>query len=101
MGRSPVYMSTEDIQELKHQGLTHVRIIQFDKNVKKENSNVIILTFGTFFLPQMIKGAYMWLAISGFYPNRLRYYKCQRYPHHKEKIMWQRDGMPGMQRKGT
>ena len=79
-------MSEEDIlRELEDQGVTHVKRIKFDKDGRKENSNILILTFGTHTLPKSITAGYLRLAVSQFYSNPLRCYKCQRFGHHKEK----------------
>ena len=57
MVRSPDLkeMSEEDmLQELEDEGVTHVKTIKFDKNGKKENSKIIILTFGTHAFPKTL-----------------------------------------------
>ena len=43
------------------------------------------MTFGAHKLPEFITAGYLRLAVSQFFPNPLRCYKCQRFGHHKDK----------------
>lgn len=76
---------TEDdlLTELQEQGVIEVKRIKFKKNGILQNSNTLILTFGTHTLPETIKAGYLRLQVSQYIPNPLRCYKCQRYGHHK------------------
>ncbi|GBN76197.1 hypothetical protein AVEN_111971-1, partial [Araneus ventricosus] len=75
---------TEEITEdLKCQGVTHVRRIKIRREGKLLDTKHLVLTFHSPKLPQSIKAGYMNLAVKPYIPNPLRCFKCQRIGHSK------------------
>ncbi|GBM76577.1 hypothetical protein AVEN_254404-2 [Araneus ventricosus] len=75
-------VSIEDItNELKGEGVTHVRRIFIPRDGQLLPTKHLILTFQTPVLPDSLKAGYMKLAVRPFIPNPLRCFKCQRFGH--------------------
>ncbi|GBN90266.1 hypothetical protein AVEN_140790-1 [Araneus ventricosus] len=73
-------VSVEDISnELKGEGVTHVRRIFIRRDGQLLPTKHLILTFQTLILPDSVKAGYMKLAVRPFIPNPLRCFKCQRF----------------------
>ncbi|GBM61180.1 hypothetical protein AVEN_178229-1 [Araneus ventricosus] len=79
-----LHTPTEEIAEdLKCQGVTHVRRIKIRREGKLLDTKHLVLTFHSPKLPQSIKAGYMNLAVKPYIPNPLRCFKCQRFGHSK------------------
>ncbi|GBN22876.1 hypothetical protein AVEN_178123-1 [Araneus ventricosus] len=70
-------------EELKSQGVTHVRRITIRRDGQLLNTKHLILTFDSNKLPEHIKAGYMRLSVRTYIPNPLRCFKCQRFGHSK------------------
>ncbi|GBL79781.1 hypothetical protein AVEN_21092-1 [Araneus ventricosus] len=70
-------------EELKSQGVIHVRRITIRRNGQLLNTKHLILTFDSNKLPEHIKAGYMRLSVRTYIPNPLRCFKCQRFGHSK------------------
>ncbi|GBM36894.1 hypothetical protein AVEN_154716-1, partial [Araneus ventricosus] len=70
-------------EELKSQGVIHVRRITIRRDGQLLNTNHLILTFDSNKLPEHIKAGYMRLSVRTYIPNPLRCFKCQRFGHSK------------------
>ena len=78
--------SFEEIRlRLKPQGVTDVRRISIRKETKTIDTNTYILTFNKPTTPTSIRIGYINTKIETYIPNPLRYQKCQKYGHPKEK----------------
>jgi hypothetical protein len=73
------------LSEFKTQGVTGVKRISIQKDGKREETNTLILSFGTPTLPSHISAGYLKLPVSLFIPNPLRCFKCQKFGHHKDQ----------------
>ncbi|GBN27822.1 hypothetical protein AVEN_28122-1 [Araneus ventricosus] len=71
------------IEELKSQGVIHVRRITIRRDGQLLNTKHLILTFDSNKLPENIKAGYMRLSVRTYIPNPLRCFKCQRFGHSK------------------
>ncbi|GBM88722.1 hypothetical protein AVEN_196775-1 [Araneus ventricosus] len=75
---------TEEIlNELRGQGVSHVRRISIRRDGQLLNTKHLILTFNSAKLPENIKAGYMRLSVRTYIPNPLRCFKCQRFGHSK------------------
>ncbi|GBL95335.1 hypothetical protein AVEN_154753-1 [Araneus ventricosus] len=70
-------------EELKSQGVMHVRRITIRREGQLLNTKHLILTFDSNKLPEYIKAGYMRLSVRTYIPNPLRCFKCQRFGHSK------------------
>ncbi|GBL98525.1 hypothetical protein AVEN_89770-1 [Araneus ventricosus] len=70
-------------EELKSQGVIHVRRITIWRDGQLLNTKHLILTFDSNKLPEHIKAGYMRLSVRTYIPNPLRCFKCQRFGHSK------------------
>ncbi|GBN04960.1 hypothetical protein AVEN_183224-1 [Araneus ventricosus] len=70
-------------EELKSQGVIHVRRITIRRDGQLLNTKHPILTFDSNKLPEHIKAGYMRLSVRTYIPNPLRCFKCQRFGHSK------------------
>ncbi|GBL73034.1 putative RNA-directed DNA polymerase from transposon X-element [Araneus ventricosus] len=70
-------------EELKSQGVVHVRRITIRRDGQLLNTKHLILTFDSNKLPEHIKAGYMRLSVRTYMPNPLRCFKCQRFGHSK------------------
>ncbi|GBO39398.1 hypothetical protein AVEN_79287-1 [Araneus ventricosus] len=69
--------------ELKSQGVTHVRRITIRRDGRLLDTKHHVLTFNSPKLPDSIKAGYIKLAVRPYIPNPLRCFKCQRFGHSK------------------
>ncbi|GBO28160.1 hypothetical protein AVEN_66675-1 [Araneus ventricosus] len=70
-------------EDLKSQGVIHVRRITIRRDGQLLNTKHLILTFDYNKLPENIKAGYMRLSVRTYIPNPLRCFKCQRFGHSK------------------
>ncbi|GBN88413.1 hypothetical protein AVEN_170571-1 [Araneus ventricosus] len=70
-------------EELKSQGVIHVRRITIRRDGQLLITKHLILTFDSYKLPENIKAGYMSLSVKTYIPNPLRCFKCQRFGHSK------------------
>ncbi|GBN32964.1 hypothetical protein AVEN_123569-1 [Araneus ventricosus] len=70
-------------EELKSQGVIHVRLITIRRDGQLLNTKHLILTFDSKKLPEHIKAGYMRLSVRTYIPNPHRCLKCQRFGHSK------------------
>ncbi|GBN66523.1 hypothetical protein AVEN_195730-1 [Araneus ventricosus] len=70
-------------EELKIQGVIHVRRITIRRDGQLLNTKHLILTFDSNKLPEHIKAGYMRLSVRTYIPNPLHCFKCQRFGHSK------------------
>ncbi|GBN50026.1 hypothetical protein AVEN_95581-1 [Araneus ventricosus] len=70
-------------EELKSQGVIHVRRITIRRDGQLLNTKHLILSFDSNKLPEHIKAGYMRLSVRTYIPNPLRCFKCQRFGHSK------------------
>ncbi|GBM70034.1 hypothetical protein AVEN_235027-1 [Araneus ventricosus] len=70
-------------EELKSQGVIHVRRITMRRDGQLLNTKHLILTFDSNKLPEHIKAGYMRLSVRAYIPNSLRCFKCQSFGHSK------------------
>ncbi|GBM81927.1 hypothetical protein AVEN_4083-1 [Araneus ventricosus] len=70
-------------EELKSQGVIHVRRITIRRDGQHLNTKHLILTLDSNKLPEKIKAGYMRLSVRTYIPNPLRCFKCQRFGHSK------------------
>ncbi|GBN30019.1 hypothetical protein AVEN_67199-1 [Araneus ventricosus] len=70
-------------EELKSQGMTHVRRITIRRDGQLLNTKHLILTFDSAKLPEHIKTECMRLSVRTYIPNPLRCFKSQRFGHSK------------------
>ncbi|GBN45477.1 hypothetical protein AVEN_100347-1 [Araneus ventricosus] len=68
-------------QELKSEGVIHVRRINIRRDGKLVPTKHLILTFNSPKLPESIRAGYIKLPVKPFIPNPLRCFKCQRFGH--------------------
>ncbi|XP_055939453.1 uncharacterized protein LOC129969069 [Argiope bruennichi] len=80
-----LYHSTieEITEDLKSEGVTHVRRIFIRRDGQLLPTKHLVLTFQSPTLPEKVKAGYMKLAVRPFIPNPLRCYQCQRFGHSK------------------
>ncbi|GBN42649.1 hypothetical protein AVEN_180428-1, partial [Araneus ventricosus] len=69
--------------ELKSQGVTHVRRITIRRGGQLLETKHHVLTFNSPKLPESIKAGYIKLKVRPYIPNPLRCFKCQRFGHSK------------------
>ncbi|GBN45606.1 hypothetical protein AVEN_250961-1 [Araneus ventricosus] len=70
-------------EELKSQGVIHVRRITIRRDGQLLNTKHLILTFDSNKLPEHIKAGYICLSVRTYIRNPLRCFKCQRFGHSK------------------
>ena len=71
----------ELLDEIKHEGVTHVKHIFTTKNGSKVPTNTFILTFSKPTAPKTIKASYLSIPVEPFIPNPLRCFNCQKFGH--------------------
>ena len=75
-------MSENDIRdELKDQGVTHVRRVNRKVDGQIKATNTLFLTFCQSTLPKDIRIGYLKVNVEPFIPNPLRCFKCQKFGH--------------------
>ena len=70
-------------RELKKQRVTDIKRVSI-KRGGMINTNTYIMAFNTPKIPEKIKVGYTLERVEQYVPNPLRYYKYQKYGHHKE-----------------
>ena len=74
----------EIADELKPQGVTHVRRICIKKEGKLTPTNTYILSFSRPTPPKLLKVGYLNVRVDLYIPNPLRCFRCQKYGHGKD-----------------
>ena len=77
----------EILDNLKSEGVFHVRIIKVRRNGVLKRTNTYVLTINTPVLPKKIKTAYLSVNVEVYIPNPLRCYHCQVFGLHKDNCM--------------
>ena len=77
----------EILENLKSEGVIHVRNIQVRRNGVLKRTNTYVLTFNTPILPKKIKAAYLSVNVEVYIPNPLRCYNCQVFGHHEDNCL--------------
>ena len=77
----------EILDNLKSEGVIHVRNIQVRRNGALKRTNTYVLTFITPVLPKKSKSAYLSVNVEVNIPNPLRCYHCQVFGHHEDNCM--------------
>ena len=79
-------VSTEEIQgELKSQLVSEVRRISVKRNGATIETNTLVLTFATPFLPKSIKVGYLHVKVDIYVPNPLQCYNCYVFGHNEKR----------------
>ena len=77
----------EILDNLKSEGVMHVRNIQVRRNGVLKPTHTYVLTFNTPILPKKIKAAYLSVNVEVYIPNPLRCYNCQVFGHHEDNCL--------------
>ena len=77
----------EILDNLKSEGVIHVRNIQVRRNGALKRTNTYVLTFNTPVLPKQIKAAYLSVNVEAYIPNPLSCYNCQVFGHHEDNCL--------------
>ncbi|XP_055940889.1 uncharacterized protein LOC129971293 [Argiope bruennichi] len=78
------HTSIEEItNDLKPEGVIHVRRISIRRDGQLLPTKHLVLTFQMPTLPEVVKIGYMRLKVRPFIPNPLRCFQCQRFGHPK------------------
>ena len=77
----------EILDNLKSEGVIHVRNIQVRRNGALKRTTTYVLTFNTPVLPKTIKVAYLSVNVEVYIPNPLRCYHYQGFGHHEDNCM--------------
>ena len=77
----------EILENLKSEGVIHVRNIQVRRNGVLKRTNTYVLTFNTPILPKKIKAAYLSVNVEVYIQNPLRCYNCQVFDHHEDNCL--------------
>jgi hypothetical protein len=72
------------VEELKDQGVSHVRRILITKEGNRVPTNTLILTFMGTTLPVELTVGFMKVKVDPFIPNPMRCFKCQKFGHHRD-----------------
>ena len=72
---------TEIQRELKSQHVTNAKRICLKRDNKLQETNTIILTFGTSILPRTITVGYLVTKVDVYIPNPLQCYNCFKFGH--------------------
>ncbi|KAK2147319.1 hypothetical protein LSH36_559g00023 [Paralvinella palmiformis] len=73
----------ETLDNLSSQGITEVRKIRVQRDGRRINTGIIILTFGLPVLPTSVKIGFLRVKVDVYISNPLRCFKGQRYGHHR------------------
>ena len=77
-------VSDDEIREnLKEEGVIHVRRFKIKKNGNLISTNTFVFTFNSPKRPDKIKIGFLRCEVSAYVPNPLRCYHCQQYGHHE------------------
>ena len=77
----------EILDNLKSEGVMHVRNIKVRRNGVLKPTHTYVLTFNTPILPKKIKAAYLSVNVEVYIPNPLRCYNCQVFGHHEDNCL--------------
>ena len=77
----------EILDNLKSEGVIHVRNSQMRRNGSLKRTNTYVLKFNTPVLQKKIKAAYLSVNVEVYIPNPLRCYHCQVFGHHQDNCM--------------
>ncbi|GFO21225.1 RNA-directed DNA polymerase from mobile element jockey [Plakobranchus ocellatus] len=80
----------EMVEELS--GVTHARRIKVRRDEDKIQTDTVVLTFDSPKPRSRIRAGYLTLDVRPYVPLPMRYYKCQRYGHGKDRSDWNRFG---------
>ena len=75
----------EILEEMKEQGVIHVRRIKVRRDDALKDTNTFMFTFNTSVLPKQLKVAFLRVSVDPYIPNPLRCYACQVFGHHENK----------------
>ena len=75
----------EILEEMRQQGVIHVRRIKVRRDDALKDTNTFVLTFNTSVLPKQLKVAFLRVSVDPYIPNPLRCYACQVFGHHENK----------------
>ena len=77
----------EILDNLKSEGVMHVRNIQVRRNGVLRPTHTYVLTFKTRILPKKIKTAYLSVNVEVYIPNPLRCYNCQVFSSPRTQLL--------------
>ena len=77
----------EILENMKSEGVIHVRNIQVRRNGVLKPTHTYVLTFNTPVLPKKVKAAYLSVNVEVYIPNPLRCYHCQVFGHHEDNCL--------------
>ena len=77
----------EILDNLKSEGVIHVRNIHVRRNGALKRTNTYVLTFNSPVLPRKIKAAFLSVNVEACIPNPVRCYHCQVFVHHEDNCM--------------
>ena len=75
----------EILEEMREQGVIHVRRIKVRRDDALKVTNTFVFTFNTSVLPKQLKVAFLRVSVDPYIPNPLRCYACQAFGHHENK----------------
>ena len=75
------------LENLKSEGVIHIRNIQVRRNGVLKRTNAYVLTFNTPILPKKIKAAYLSVNVEVYIRNPLRCYNCPVFGHHEDNCL--------------
>ena len=75
----------EILEEMREQGVIHVRRIKVRRDDALKDTNTFVFTFNTSVLPKQLKVAFLRVSVDPYIPNPLRCYACQVFGHHENK----------------
>ena len=73
----------EIVSNLASQNVTAARRITVFRDNVKRNTNMIVLTFNTAILPNVLKVGYLRVTVDMYIPTPLQCYACFKYGHHE------------------
>ena len=82
--RELVLATQEMSAALGKQAVTNIKRITISKGEEKIETNTYILTFNQPHIPKEVKIGYCVERVKQYVPAPLRYFKCQKYGHHRE-----------------
>ena len=75
----------EILEEMREQGVIHVRRIKVRRDDALKDTNTFVFTFNTSVLPKQLKVAFLRVSVDPYIPNPMRSYACQVFGHHENK----------------
>ena len=75
----------EILEELREQGVIHVRRINVHRDDALKDTNTFVFTFNTPVLPKQLKVVFLRVSVDPYIPIQLRCYACQVFGHHENK----------------